>query len=628
MSASAQDQSWTFVSSPDIFNSDIADLSGSTPGVPKAAGWPKASGGTNGVSPAMVEVYNQLVKEMASHNPQAFVVAGDLINGRWFNRATLDMFDPKGRDRAKAINKAAEIYYGWYQHLFKTNGINRVIAAVGDHDIGDNDWHVGGEKSRHVMTMRRAFGKEMVDPLGLPDKVAGVSSRPIGTDYQHSSYAYQLRNVLFVSVDIFRQDSPKKKLSDRLGSVTGDVSGDHLRWLDEVLAAAGRDASIDHIIVQGHAPCLPAVRKDSSSGMMMDERDDSPFWKTLRAHSHDRGGKVRFYFGGEVHTVTSTKDAKSDIVQLVHGNPPLGGGAGNYIVFRVFKDRIEAKLHQFDLHAEEGAKHQYWQPSNNSKLQGPTAMSPSKETGDLTINAAGKETTYETSGWLDFVDYKGSLIRIGFDQTNDDGSFHNSATMGDLYYAGKPHGRVELVMDITGKAGRFDGKKAYVRSGMLPKTDSEGRSITAWVKTDHAGIGTILGCGMSGRVKGGVFNVLIDEGRLALSIGPKQIAYARRAPRINDGQWHHIAIVLPDRRDNRLGQTVFYIDGQQYTAETDNLYLLINTYPGFQSHVHIGSANQGNAPYFKGDLDEVTFWGGSLSAEQVASDQAPNIERK
>ena len=115
LSAIAVDVSaWTFVSSPDWFNRDIADLSGSRLGVPKADGW-DAHAGLNGISPEMQLVYDSVIDEMASYGPEVFVVSGDLINGRWYTDETLEMFDPVSRDRLQAIDKASDIYYGWYR---------------------------------------------------------------------------------------------------------------------------------------------------------------------------------------------------------------------------------------------------------------------------------------------------------------------------------------------------------------------------------------------------------------------------------------------------------------------------------------------------------------------------------
>ena len=170
---------WTFVSSPDWFNRDVGDLSGSTPGVPQAEGWTlDVSQGLNGISPQMLQVYDFLLEEMSTYNPEVFLVAGDLINGRWFNDEILDMFDPVTRNRETAIDNAGDLYYGWYQWLFNRHGMDTVLGAVGDHEIGDDDWPVGSEKAQHVQTMKRAFGRNMVDVLGLPNQFNGSNTRP------------------------------------------------------------------------------------------------------------------------------------------------------------------------------------------------------------------------------------------------------------------------------------------------------------------------------------------------------------------------------------------------------------------------------------------------------------------
>ena len=308
ISASTQTPAWTFVSSPDWFNQDVADLSGATAGVPKAEGWDlNVSDGLNGISPQMATVYDLLVGEMSAYNPQLFSVSGDLINGRWFSDSTLDMFDSDTRDRATAIDNAAAIYYGWYRQLFGRFGITTILPVVGDHELGDDSWPAGSEKAQHVQTMRRAFGDNMVDPMGIASQINGVSSRPLGTPFEDSSYAYQHQNVLFVSVDVFQQDNPSINIDSILGSVTPEIVGAHLTWLSNLLSAADQDATIDHVIVQGHAPVLSPVRMQQTSGIMLREREASPFWSLLRQHHHGNGGKVRLYLSGEVHTVTASR---------------------------------------------------------------------------------------------------------------------------------------------------------------------------------------------------------------------------------------------------------------------------------------------------------------------------------
>lgn len=605
---------WVFVSSPDMFNSDIGDLSGGTPGVPKAPGFDAVQ--KNSITPQMDAVYDKLVREMASHDPEAFLVAGDLINGRWpQNRKNMiAMFDPEGQDLAVAIDRACEIYYAWYRQLFTRNGIPLVIAAIGDHEIGDNDWKAGDVRSKYVINLKKGFGDYMVEPLGVSRQVAGVPARPYGTQYEHGSYAYQLKNVLFVTVDIFRQDDPGRNIHFRSGSVSADIEGAHLAWLEAVLAAADGDASVDHVIVQAHTPTLPAVRKQSSSGMMTVGREHGRFWTALREHSHDRGGKVRFYFGGEVHSVTATKDQGSDLVQLVHGNPPVGGGGGNYIVFTVRPDRIDARLYQFDLSAD--GQHKYWQPSGKT-LAGPDTIAPGEQTGSLTIHTGGTSTEYETGGWLEFIDYHQDLIRFSFDEAAGIG-FANAGAMGNLEYVGVKHGDASAAPGKVGQAIALDGEGDYVRSGMIPITEDTARSLAAWVRTDAAGAGTVMGMGMA-KAKHGKFNVQLIDGRLALELHKGVTATAAGAPAVNDGRWHHVAVVWPGGEGRTLKDTVFYIDGRPYAAQTGHPDAAVQTFPGYKSHVHIGSANESKAPYFAGLIDEPVLWGRALSDLEVAA---------
>ncbi|MHC4700071.1 MAG: metallophosphoesterase family protein, partial [Planctomycetota bacterium] len=167
------------------------------------------------------------------------------------------------------------------------------------------------------------------------DKPIGeAASRPLGTKYETTSYAYQYKNVLFVTVDVFNQEDPDKKIGMQ-GSVTGAVVGKHLKWLDHVLSEARKDASIKHIFVQAHLPVLQPVRRVNSSGMLMDDEMESDFWKTLRKH------KVDIYFAGEVHSNTVTKDPKSDLVQVVTRAKWLN----NFVTVDVTDDVIDITLY-------------------------------------------------------------------------------------------------------------------------------------------------------------------------------------------------------------------------------------------------------------------------------------------
>ena len=74
------------------------------------------------------------------------------------------------------------------------------------------------------------------------------------------------------------------------GTIAPEVVGAHLTWLDTLLLAADQDSTIDHIIVQGHAPVLSPVRMQQTSGMILRDRELSPFWNALRQYDHQSGG--------------------------------------------------------------------------------------------------------------------------------------------------------------------------------------------------------------------------------------------------------------------------------------------------------------------------------------------------
>jgi|GEM_PF-6026370 len=611
---------WIFASSPDMFNSDVADLSGQTPGVPAAAGWQE--GMANGISPEMILAYDKFVAEIASHSPDLFMVSGDLINGRWSGDNTLDLFKNPGDSTFQAIQNAANIYYKYYRNLFERNGIPIILGAIGDHEIGDNDWKVGGERSKQVGDLKIAFYNGMVAPLNLPDQIFGIPSRPIGTDYKNGSYAYIHKNILFLTIDVFQFEGADEFLHLRTGSVAGNVEGDHLSWIDKILSASSRDDRIDHVIVQGHTPILPGVRKQASSGMMLVDREDSEFWKVLRSHSHQQGGKVRFYFGGEVHTVTATKDQASDIIQLVHGNPPVGRGGTNYVIFTVKSNRIDAKLYRSDLIGQSP----YWQPSggkNNPRKNnsyGPVEITPGDLTGILSIDTRNKVTHVKAEGDLALVDYRGLLIHFDFDKFSGNKIYKNTGSLGGLYYDGETRGNLGLVAGRLGKGVFFNGRNGHVRSGLTPMSEGEERSITAWIKTSASGSRTIMGSGMDRGVANSIFNLVVENGALGVRIdGGKEnhVILAKNAPLVNDNQWHHVAVTLNGGHDGDTSQLMFYIDGQDFDPVVNGESILLYTYPGFKSHVYIGQSNESKGATFSGVIDDVGYWGRALRPEAI-----------
>ena len=147
------------------------------------------------------------------------------------------------------------------------------------------------------------------------DQIGEVSSRPLGTVFENTSFAYKHKNALFVTVDAFEQiDSPFIDRSDGVGGegvVTCTVRGDHLRWFENVLKEARKDDTIKHIFVQAHLPIVQPVRKVRCSGQFIDYGEDSEFWRFMNTYGVD------VYFAGEVHANTATKSNDSNLVQIV-----------------------------------------------------------------------------------------------------------------------------------------------------------------------------------------------------------------------------------------------------------------------------------------------------------------------
>lgn len=634
---------WSFVSSPDLFNSDVADLSGGTviginSAFPDPTAYANAMSGlvapgftnfdNNSLTPQMATAYNQLVADMQSNAggaAEVFLVAGDLTNGRWPQNANALQNNFGGGNTAQAIDNAAGIYYGWHRELFRQHGFSTPLAAIGDHDIGDNNWPTGSGKANQVINMKASFGRTMVDPLGLPGTWNGISSTAPARSgaYNEGSFVKQVNNVLFVTMDVFEFQAPGTQLHYNYGAVDANITGTtgdvntHLGWLDAVLIAADGDATVDHVILQGHTPVLPGVRKQASSGMMMRDRDDSPFWQVLQSHDHQNGGKVRMYFGGEVHQVTSTKDAESDIVQLVHGNPPIGGGATNYVVFDVDGKQLDARVYSVDLSNSGGSA--YWQVSEGNNT-GTASASPGVLVGTMSIDATGGTTTYQTSGWLDFVDYRGLVMHYGFEDTDGVSKLTNMGSLGDLEYSATRNGNPQGTVGKFGRALEFDASGDYLRTnGLATITEGQQRTIATWVKTTATGTQAIFGYGQAATA-GGEFNLQLNNGVLQLNTNGSSPTTAANPP-IHDGEWHHVAVVVPNANDNSLGELLFYVDGVEYTAKTPDATKPVRTSGTSNSRIHIAAnaTNSNSGQQLDGALDDVAMWGSPLNSGRIKS---------
>ncbi len=364
-------ESWRFVSMPDFLNVDTE--------YPQK-GWE--------------ESLTCILESVKSETPDFLVVPGDLVMGHWHN-------GDKSRPGLDGIEYYADIYYPAWKARLAAHGI-KWYAALGDHELGDNPWRYKGALER-VAAYKREFREHLGMPLNGPDHMKGTA------------FWWRHKNVLFVSVDVFEQGKSNQ------GAIRTGVTGKQLEWLNAVFEQ-NRDAT--HRIVMGHAPCLGPVRKWSSSGLMVEEGRESPFWQCLKANDVD------LYLCGEVHAITCTE--RDGVQQIAHGGLIGYNERTNYLVVDVHPDRLELAIKEIDM-IPSGKP--LWQPGNNRPLEKVTITPAMKRrgfvpVGKLTINKAGEDKSfhnpqgyflkkYETSEERARPGFKGGtpLPRINLDGT-------------------------------------------------------------------------------------------------------------------------------------------------------------------------------------------------------------------
>jgi Calcineurin-like phosphoesterase len=335
--AADSEQGWTFASIPDFLNLDVGDLS-------SVPGWtPEMPNSTNEHYELLMR---QVLDSISAEQPEFVLVAGDLVQGLWFRDedelGLFGNFDSLSGTK-HALRNAGDLYYGQWKQRFATRGLE-VHAAVGDHELGDNPWKPGSRKFKLFPTFKDVFAQHFTKTTGGDPR---YPSRPVGTAYEDTAYAFRHRDTVIVSVDTF-------SISEDEG-VKVEVDADQMRWLTDVLERSEANPVVRHVIVQGHCPVLTPFRQTHSSGMTIEELTDSSFWKTLEDY------RVDLYLCGEVHDVTASD--RRGVVQIAHGANVGRAPKLNYLVGRVFEDRIELEIKQVDQIRNQRAP-QFWQLSN------------------------------------------------------------------------------------------------------------------------------------------------------------------------------------------------------------------------------------------------------------------------
>ena len=558
----------------------------------------------------------KMLKE--NYGGELVMLPGDCCRGHWDTDRFIKSFKP-GLTPAEAILQAGALCYTGMVNAFKEAGYSKLLMAVGDHEVGDKHQAEFREAFANVFNINPDNGQFIYDkPIGE------APSRPLGTKYETTSFAYQHKNVLFVTVDVFHQEDPDKKIGMQ-GSVTGAVVGKHLEWLDHVLSEARKDASIKHVFVQSHLPVLQPVRRINSSGMLMDDEMESDFWKTMRKH------KVDIYFAGEVHSNTVTKDPKSDLVQVV----TRGRNLNNFATVDVTDDEIDITLYNQIAPKPSDGKYEVY--------------------GRLVVDKSAGKKTFRDEGELAFLDREARMIHFDFEENfalkdrqvlgfslrqggnpfkseidiegiTCDRSFANLGSYGHNYDA--QNGNIVLVDGPRGKAGVFNPNSQMAVYGAGPHAHGIMVSYALWMKTTSKEYMVLVNTGRGFMGLRGLMNLNLNDGEPELLIAHNERLVAK-GQKLNDGQWHHIAVSMP-KKDCLLSEVQFYIDGQPVESDVVGQDNPVSV--SLANRLSFGGLGHGNgkAPFsklihdkhgfkpFVGSLDEISVWARGLTASEVA----------
>ena len=311
----------TLVSIPDFINADVGNVRGIDRG--GHLGWDP--GDPNSINAYYRDTLNVVLDQVASENPDAVLVAGDEVNGHWgVDYSGTGIFGPVNtyKQKLEAIRNAGRLYYRQWKDRFAQRGL-RVYPAVGDHEVGDNPWPSGWFKTRAFGTFKDTWARH------LTADGTKYAMRPTGTPYKGTAYAVKLTpETLLKTVDTFAKYD---------GTVHTRLTSDPLGWVRSTIEHA-RASGVKNVIVQGHVSVLGPVNHQHSSNLLYEGGGSSAFWQMLKRK------KVDLYLAGEAHDMTVHTDGT--LVQVTHGGY-VPRGISNYLVIKVYEDRIELQLKQF-----------------------------------------------------------------------------------------------------------------------------------------------------------------------------------------------------------------------------------------------------------------------------------------
>ncbi|NIP97848.1 MAG: LamG domain-containing protein, partial [Akkermansiaceae bacterium] len=150
------------------------------------------------------------------------------------------------------------------------------------------------------------------------------------------------------------------------------------------------------------------------------------------------------------------------------------------------------------------------------------------------------------------------------------------------------------------------------------------RSLTFWFKTTLTGDNGILGWGNSGG-NGLKWHARLNTGAVDGPVGALRLEHqggrtVATTP-VNDGEWHHAAIVFAEDANPDISDVVFYLDGEldpvnKFTSVPINTQI---EGPGAQPVMLGGRDQTGNLRGFLGNLADLRIYDTGLTQEEVVA---------
>ncbi len=167
-----------------------------------------------------------------------------------------------------------------------------------------------------------------------------------------------------------------------------------------------------------------------------------------------------------------------------------------------------------------------------------------------------------------------------------------------------------------GNALNFDGTNDYVETGgNITNFNNASFTIEAWIKTssnNSMGIVGLLNNNTSW--DGGEKLLYVSSNGTPAFVGFGN-GYILSTQKVNDGNWHHIAVVWKYSGSGNSGTAKFYVDGLDKTSPSTSISA---NFPNVGT-VKIGYPNYNSeaSSFFNGTIDEVRIWNVDRSIAQI-----------